>query len=145
VATPTTFTVVATDVNRLLANFNASHWNVNHNVEVDIVNDVVSSKKATAVISVTVVPCSITTATIATQTITVGNKMTYQFPVFTYTEVEARAVGNTCGDIWYEFVGTLPSWLLFDAATRTFTYYPKSTANQGTHSSFSIKAWSRNF
>ena len=73
----TTLTVVATDVNRLTANFDVNYWTVDHDVEVDIVNDVVSSKKATSKISVTVVPCAITTSTIAPQTITVGDRKTY--------------------------------------------------------------------
>lgn len=89
----TTLTLNAVSVNKL--SVVASNWQAIHKVEVDIVNPVVSSFKAASTITVDVIPCAITPHPIALQTITVGDRIEWQFPIssFTWTHAEKDACG----------------------------------------------------
>jgi len=122
---------------------NAGFWTTNHSVDVNIDNTPtvpISSIKATSALTVEVVPCAITAQTIATQTLTgATSTSSYTFPAFTWTNVESN--DSLCGPIIYEFVGTKPSWLTFDAVTRLITSTPTSS---GTFS-YLIKAKASKF
>jgi hypothetical protein len=98
-------------------------------------------------VKLTVVPCAITASTITNMSISIGDRQTLVFPIFTYANpLNTLAL---CGPIEYEIGTVSPAlgadpYLSLDSATRTLTYYPKSNTYLGTQTA-TIKAKSANF